>query len=171
MDNLEKKDINERKMKEIPEDFYARVEEAAREGAKQGARSGGGGGSFLLNLLRVLIMLIPAFIVVILFLRIQSFTGEVKDIFKKDAAVEERDLTLENHGILGYTAADFQEAILGDSKQLKKLEIAPEVVDPEDVEMLSDLIMAAVNEAMTQCEETTAREMQKITGGMQGLPF
>ncbi len=123
MDNLEKKDLNERQMKEMPEDFYARVEEAAREGAKQGARSGGGGGSFLLNLLRVLIMLIPAFIVVILFLRIQSFTGEVKDIFKKDAAVEERDLTLENHGILGYTAADFQEAILGDSKQLKKLEV------------------------------------------------
>ncbi len=56
-------------------------------------------------------------------------------------------------------------------KQVRKLEIAPEVVDPEDVEMLCDLIMAAVNEAMTQCEETTAREMQKITGGMQGLPF
>ena len=37
--------------------------------------------------------------------------------------------------------------------------------------MLTDLILAAVNEAMTQCEETTAREMQKITGGMQGLPF
>ena len=36
--------------------------------------------------------------------------------------------------------------------------------------MLSDLIMAAVNEAMTQCEETTNREMQKLTGGMN-LPF
>ena len=56
-------------------------------------------------------------------------------------------------------------------KLVKKLEISAEVVDPEDVEMLSDLVMAAVNEAMTQCEETTSREMQKITGGMQGLPF
>jgi len=56
-------------------------------------------------------------------------------------------------------------------KVLKNLEISPEVIDPEDSEMLADLIMAAVNEAMTQCEETTAREMQKITGGMQGLPF
>lgn len=56
-------------------------------------------------------------------------------------------------------------------KQLKSLEISPEVIDPEDSEMLCDLIMAAVNEAMTQCEETTAQEMQKITGGMQGLPF
>ena len=56
-------------------------------------------------------------------------------------------------------------------KVVKSLEISPEVVDPEDIEMLTDLILAAVNEAMTQCEETTAREMQKITGGMQGLPF
>ena len=43
--------------------------------------------------------------------------------------------------------------------------------DLDDVEMLSDLVMAAVNEAFAQCEETTAREMQKVTGGMQGLPF
>ncbi len=55
-------------------------------------------------------------------------------------------------------------------KVIKNLEIQPEVVDPEDIEMLADLIMAAVNEAMTQCEETTNREMQKLTGGMN-LPF
>lgn len=57
------------------------------------------------------------------------------------------------------------------SKQLKKLEISPEVIDPEDSEMLCDLVMAAVNEAMNQCEEVTAKEMEKITGGVQGLPF
>ena len=56
-------------------------------------------------------------------------------------------------------------------KQLKSLTISPEVVDPEDIEMLSDLVMAAVNEAMSLCEETTASEMQKLTGGMPGLPF
>ncbi len=56
-------------------------------------------------------------------------------------------------------------------KQLKSLTISPDVIDPDDVEMLTDLVMAAVNEALTQCEETTAREMQKVTGGMQGLPF
>ena len=57
------------------------------------------------------------------------------------------------------------------SKQLKKLEISPEVIDPDDSEMLCDLVMAAVNEAMNQCEEATAKEMEKITGGVQGLPF
>ena len=55
--------------------------------------------------------------------------------------------------------------------ELVNLTIDPDALDPEDVDMLQDMIMAAVNEAMTQCEETTAREMQKITGGMQGLPF
>ena len=57
------------------------------------------------------------------------------------------------------------------SKQLKKLEISPEVIDPDDSEMLCDLVLAAVNEAMNQCEEVTAKEMEKITGGVQGLPF
>ena len=45
------------------------------------------------------------------------------------------------------------------------------VCDPDDSEMLCDLVMAAVNEAMNQCEEATAKEMEKITGGVQGLPF
>ena len=54
-------------------------------------------------------------------------------------------------------------------KQLKSLTISPDAVDPDDVEMLCDLVLAAVNDALNQCEETTAREMQKITGGMPGL--
>ncbi len=50
--------------------------------------------------------------------------------------------------------------------QLTKLEIKPEAVDPDDVEMLTDLVLAAVNDALRQCEETSSREMQKLTGGM-----
>ena len=56
-------------------------------------------------------------------------------------------------------------------KQLKSLSISPEVIDPDDADMLADLVMAAVNESCAQCEETTAREMQKVTGGMPGLSF
>ena len=52
------------------------------------------------------------------------------------------------------------------NKQITALEIKPEAVDPEDVEMLCDLVMTAVNDALRQCEETTNREMQKLTGGM-----
>ena len=54
-------------------------------------------------------------------------------------------------------------------KQLVNLEIKPEVIDPEDAEMLCDLVMAAVNEAMKQSEDTYSNEMNKLTGGMAGI--
>lgn len=55
-------------------------------------------------------------------------------------------------------------------KEIKSIEIAPECVDPDDVEMLQDLIIAAVNGAIALAEETMNREMAKVTGGMN-LPF
>jgi len=55
------------------------------------------------------------------------------------------------------------------TKEIKKIEIKPEVVDPDDVEMLQDLIMAAANEALRQMEEISQNEMNKLTGGF-GLP-
>lgn len=54
-------------------------------------------------------------------------------------------------------------------KQIKALTISPDCVDPEDVDMLGDLIMAAVNEALAVSEETISSEMGKLTGGMPGL--
>ena len=55
-------------------------------------------------------------------------------------------------------------------KEIKSVEIQPECVDPEDVEMLQDLIVAAVNGAIALAEETMNAEMAKVTGGMN-LPF
>ena len=52
-------------------------------------------------------------------------------------------------------------------KELVGLTIDPQVVDPEDVEMLQDLIMAAVNEGMRQVDTVSEEEMNKITGGMK----
>ena len=54
-------------------------------------------------------------------------------------------------------------------KQIKDIVISPDVVDPDDVEMLQDLVMTAVNEAIRQAEESASNEMGKITGGM-GMP-
>lgn len=51
-------------------------------------------------------------------------------------------------------------------KEIVKVLIKPEVVDPEDVEMLQDLIMVAANEAMRQIEEMSQNEMGKLTGGL-----
>lgn len=54
-------------------------------------------------------------------------------------------------------------------KEIIEIKIDPSVVDPEDVEMLEDLVMAATNEALRQADEMMQDEMGKITGGM-GLP-
>ena len=54
-------------------------------------------------------------------------------------------------------------------KQLVALEIKPEAVDPDDVELLQDMVVAAVNEALRQADETVEREMGKLTGGL-GIP-
>lgn len=55
--------------------------------------------------------------------------------------------------------------VLG-SKELKSLTISPDCVDPEDVEMLQDLVISAVNEAMRAASETAESEMGKLTGGL-----
>lgn len=57
-------------------------------------------------------------------------------------------------------------AVVDGKHMVKSIVLKPEVVDPEDVEMLSDLIMAAVNEAIRQAAETTETEMSKVTGGL-----
>ena len=55
------------------------------------------------------------------------------------------------------------------AKQIKDITIQQDVVDPDDVEMLQDLIITAVNEAMRQMEEISENEMNKVTGGL-GIP-
>ena len=54
-------------------------------------------------------------------------------------------------------------------KEITSLQLKPEIVDPEDIEMLQDLIMVAVNEGISQIEEMSNAEMSKLTGGL-GLP-
>ena len=51
-------------------------------------------------------------------------------------------------------------------REILSIEISPEVVDPDDVEMLQDLTLAAVNEALRKAEELATNEMNNITGGL-----
>ena len=62
------------------------------------------------------------------------------------------------------------KATVTGKRELQSLTIDPEAVDPDDVEMLQDLIVAAVNEALRTAEEDMAASMQQLTGGL-GLPF
>ena len=61
-------------------------------------------------------------------------------------------------------------ATVNGKHELRSLVIDPEAVDPEDVEMLQDMIVAAVNEAMRSADADATDTMQKLTGGL-GLPF
>ena len=62
------------------------------------------------------------------------------------------------------------KAVVNGKHEVVSLTIDPEAVDPEDVEMLQDMIVAAVNEAMRSADNDASSSMQKLTGGL-GLPF
>ena len=57
-------------------------------------------------------------------------------------------------------------------KEVLSIDIKPEIVDPDDIEMLSDVLVAGINEAIKKVEETNNTEMEKITGnmGFPGMP-
>ena len=61
------------------------------------------------------------------------------------------------------------KAVMLGTRQLESIEIDPEVVDPEDVEMLQDMILAAVNGAIKASDERTNQAMSKLQGGLGGF--
>lgn len=82
-----------------------------------------------------------------------------EDMAKLQAELEEREVSASAGG------GAVQATVTG-KKELKSLTISPDAVDPDDVEMLQDLIIAAVNEAIRSADEMMQTEMGKITGGM-----
>lgn len=63
------------------------------------------------------------------------------------------------------------EVTVNGRKEILSVKLSEEVVDPDDVEMLQDLIVAATNEALRKAEEASAALMGKMTGGLGGFPF
>lgn len=82
-----------------------------------------------------------------------------QDMLKKQEELNEREFEASSGG--GVVTAK-----VNGKKELLAIEIKPEAVDPDDVEMLQDLIIAAVNEAIREAEEASANELGKMTGGM-----
>jgi DNA-binding YbaB/EbfC family protein len=58
------------------------------------------------------------------------------------------------------------KVVANGKQEVLSLEIDPEVVDPEDVEMLQDLVLSAVNDALSKAQQMVSTEMGKLTGGM-----
>ena len=74
---------------------------------------------------------------------------------------------LGNRTVSAQAGGGMVEAVVNGRQELVTLRIDPEVVAPDDVEMLQDLILAAINEALNRSREMMAQEMSKLTGGMQ----
>ena len=83
-----------------------------------------------------------------------------QDMARIQQEISEREFTASVGG--GVVSA----TVLG-TKELKAITIDPSCVDPDDVEMLQDLIISAVNEALRSAEETMTSELTKVTGGMK----
>ena len=104
-------------------EFLEKVEKAAMDGASKAAR-----GSFAGDLLKTIIikLMVPTLVIIAVMMLILpriSLGSSLKGLLDTEKPVEGHDMTLENHGILGYTTADFADAILGDSSKLKKIEV------------------------------------------------
>ncbi len=82
-----------------------------------------------------------------------------QDMLKAQQEIEEKEIEASSGG--GAVTVK-----VSGKKEILSIKILPEVVDPDDVEMLEDLITAAVNEAMRKADEESAKEMSKFTGGM-----
>jgi len=81
------------------------------------------------------------------------------DLLKMQAEMEEQTYSAQSGG-------GVVTAVVTGKRELSGLTIEPDAVDPEDVEMLQDLIVAAVNEAMRKAETSMADSMSKLTGGL-----
>ena len=86
--------------------------------------------------------------------------------------MEEATKELEEKEVTASAGGGAVEVTVSGKKEIVKIRLAEEVVDPDDIEMLEDLIMAAANEALRQMEEMSQQSMAKITGGLGGgFPF
>lgn len=83
--------------------------------------------------------------------------------------MEEQQKELEEKEFTAAAGGGAVEVTISGKKEVTKVKLQPEVVDPDDIEMLEDLIMAATNEAIRQVEGYSQESMSKITGGLGGL--
>ncbi|MDD3224312.1 MAG: YbaB/EbfC family nucleoid-associated protein [Clostridium sp.] len=90
----------------------------------------------------------------------------MKQAQKFQKQMEEMQKDIENKNFEATVGGGAVTAIVSGKKELVDIKIKPEAVDPDDVEMLQDLIISACNEAMKKAEEETSQGMKKMTGGM-----
>ena len=91
---------------------------------------------------------------------------QLRQLQAMQAEMEQVQAELAEKEITSTAGGGAVEVTVNGNKEITKLKIDKAVVDPDDVEMLQDLVTAAVNEAMRQMEELSEAEMNKVTGGL-----
>ena len=102
----------------------------------------------------------------------QNMQGMLKQAQKMQEQITALQEDIENREFKATSGGGAVEVVMSGKKEIKALTIKPDVVDKDDIEMLEDLIMAAMNEAIRMQDEDQKNSMGKITGGLGGgLPF
>lgn len=105
-----------------------------------------------------------------------AMSGNMSNLMKQaqrmQRQMEEGQKELETKEFTAAAGGGAVEVTVTGKKEVVKVKLAEEVVDPEDIEMLQDLIVAATNEALRKAEEENAAMMNRMTGGLGGgFPF
>ena len=105
-----------------------------------------------------------------------AMPGNMNNLMKQaqrmQRQMEESQKELETKEFTAKAGGGAVEVTVTGKKEVMKVKLSQEVVDPDDVEMLEDLVMAATNEALRMAEDANAEVMNKMTGGLGGgLPF
>ena len=99
----------------------------------------------------------------------------MKQAQKMQRQMEEQAKEMETKEFTATAGGGAVEITVSGTREILKVKLDEEVVDPDDIEMLEDLIVAATNEALRKVEEASASAMSKLTGGlgagMPGMPF
>ena len=93
----------------------------------------------------------------------------MKQAQKMQRQMEEAQKELEEKEVTATAGGGAVEVTVSGKHEVTKIKLSEEVVDPDDIEMLEDLIMAATNEALRKVEEETNAVMSKLTGGLTGM--
>lgn len=91
---------------------------------------------------------------------------QLQQVQAMQAMMEKKQDEIEAYEIEASAGGGAVTVKVNGKKEIVDLKLAPEAVDPDDIEMLQDLIMSAVNEAIRQISEYSEAEMSKITGGL-----
>ena len=96
-----------------------------------------------------------------------NMQGMMKKVQKMQQDMLKMQEELKNRTVEATAGGGAVTVVVTGRKTVEKVTIAPSAVDPEDVEMLEDLVTTAINEAVRKVDEMTEKEMGKITGGMK----